>query len=222
VALGSIHRNQKAWDRSEEQYSRAIELDPENAEAYLQYSQMLMDVGRLNQAIRVVGRAVELDPGITVTRKVLAAARLMAGQYEEALAELDRADLNRTGLGNLEIWVDAAAKIALGRYDELRALPDAQSADLHTREEVDQAIRMIQSGDIDAIPEDIMFPIILMRFGRDDEAAELLLSHYRVDPRINFGVHWMPLFDPIRQHPAYLTMMRESNLEGVTPDRPVP
>jgi hypothetical protein len=30
----------------------------------------------------------------------------------------------------------------------------------------------------------------------------------------------MPLFDPIRDHPAYLQMLKEAHLEGVTPDRP--
>jgi hypothetical protein len=30
------------------------------------------------------------------------------------------------------------------------------------------------------------------------------------------------MFDPIREHPAYLETLRVLNLEGVTPDRPTP
>ncbi|MEE8487942.1 MAG: tetratricopeptide repeat protein [Gemmatimonadota bacterium] len=221
VALGSVHRNRMQWGRSEAEYLRASELDPENAEAHFQYAQFLMDVGRLNEAIREIELSIELDPGVPVTGKMLAAARLMVGQYEEALAELDRAEPGRTGTGNLERWVDASANIALGRYDALRSMPGMQ-ADTRSPESVDLAIQMIQSGDIDLLSDDFIEPVILMQFGRDDAAAELLLSQFRVNPILNIGIHWMPLFDPIRDHPAYLTMLREANLEGVTPDRPAP
>lgn len=221
VAFGSVLRNRMEWTASEAQYLRAFELDPENAEAYLQYTQLLMDVGRLNEAITAGERAIQLDPGVGVSRRVLAAARLMGGQYEEALAELDRADPNRTGLGNLERWIDATAKIALGRYDELLGLPSLAAMG-DSEEAVQRTIRMIQSGDIDGIPENHLYPAILMAFGREEATAELFLSQARLDPVVNIGLHWMPLFDPIREHPAYLTMMREANLEGVTPDRPVP
>lgn len=81
---------------------------------------------------------------------------------------------------------------------------------------------MLRDGDIDGIPDDYMYPAILMAFSRDDDAAELLLRHFRVDPIMNIALHWMPLFDPIREHPAYLTMLREANLEGVLPDRLMP
>lgn len=221
VALGSVHRNRMQWGRSEAEYLRAAELDPENAEAHFQYAQFLMDVGRLDEAIRKIELSIELDPGVPVTGKMLGAARLMDGQYEQALAELDRAEPGRTGRGNLERWVDASANIALGRYDELRSLPDMQG-DTHRSQDIDLAIQLIQSGDIDALSEDFMYPVILMQFGREDAAAELLLSQFRVAPILNIGIHWMPLFDPIRNHPAYLTMLREANLEGVTPDRSKP
>lgn len=222
VALGSVLRNRLEWNSAEDEYLRALELDPENAEAHLQRAQLLMDLGRLTEAIQVVQQSVTLDPGVVVSRKVLAAARLMGGQYEEALAELDRAEPDRTGTGNLELWVDATAKIALGRYDELHALPATNLFRMDSEQEVQRTIRMIQSGNIDGIPEQLMSPAILIVFGRDDAAAELMLSQFRLDPILNIGLNWMPLFDPIRDHPAYLTMLREANLEGVTPDRPVP
>jgi len=223
VALGSVLRNRNVWERSEAEYLRALELDPENAEAYLQYTQLLMDVGRLSEATRLGERAIELDPGVAVSRRVLAAAWLMGGQYEEALAELDRADPMRDGTGNLERWVDATAKLALGRHEEILALPSVGAREFERDpQEVARALQMIRSGNIDDIPEDYMDPAVLMAFGREDAAAELLLRQYRVDPILNIGLHWMPLFDPIRDHPAYLAVLREANLEGVEPDWPAP
>lgn len=223
VALGSVLRNRNVWERSEAEYLRALELDPENAEAYLQYTQLLMDVGRLREAISMGERSIELDPGVAISRRVMAAARLMGGQYEEALAELDRADPMRDGTGNLERWVDATAKLALGRHEEIVALPSVGAAEMRRDpQDAALALEMIRSGNIDDIPEGYMDPAVLMVFGREDAAAELLLRQYRIDPILNIGLHWMPLFDPIRDHPAYLAVLREADLEGVTPDWPAP
>ena len=220
VALGSVHRNRSQWAESESEYQRAFELDPENPEAHLQYGQLLMDVGRLTEAIEVLQRAIALDPGVVVSRKVLAAARLMAGQYEATLVELDVADPDRLGINNLERWADATAKIALGRFDEIVTLPTILAFEMHRPEEVARATESLRAGRIDEIPDELMAPQILMAFGREDAAAELMLEQFRIDPILNIGLHWMPLFDPIREHPAFLTMMREANLEGVEPDRP--
>ncbi|HUE96512.1 MAG TPA: tetratricopeptide repeat protein [Longimicrobiaceae bacterium] len=220
VALGSVHRNRLQWARAETEYARALELDPENPEAHLQYAQLFMYLGRLPDAIEELQRAIELDPGVLVAGRLLAAARLMAGQYEEALAELDRHEPSRSGLANLESWVESSALIALGRYDELRALPLPQMIGPNQDEEAAVALEIVRSGDIDLLPEPYAHPFILMGFGREDEAAERLLEDFRVDPRLHVGLHWMPLFDPIRDHPAYLQMVREANLEGVVPERP--
>jgi len=220
VALGSVYRNRQEWSQSRTEYARAIELDPENSEAYLQYAQLLMATGELTEAIGAAERSVALDR-LAVGLRVLGAARMIAGQYQRALDELDRSDPYRTGRGNLESWVDASANIALGRYDALRSLPSADPAVALSPEEVERAIRALQAGDLDAIPADLRSPIILMRFGRADEAAEGLLAYFRTN-RTNLGICWMPLFDPIREHPAYLEMLKEAQLEGVTPDRPTP
>jgi TolB-like protein len=217
VALGSVHRNRQEWSQASAEYERAIALDPENAEAYLQYAQLLMNTGSLADAVHAAERSVALDR-LPVSLRVLAGARLMAGQYERALEDLDRSDPHRTGRRNLEAWVDASANIALGRYEALRSLPSPLAV-TYPPEEVERAIRAVRAGDIDAIPSPLQSPVILMKFGRADEAAEKLLSDFKTNPTM-LGIHWMPLFDPIRDHPAYLQMLKEAGLEGVTPDRP--
>jgi len=223
VALGSVHRNRMEWEQSEADYLRALELDPENAEAYLQYAQLLSNVGRLDEAIRVTERSIELDR-IPIAFRLLGAARLMAGQYERAIDELDRGNPERTGRGNLEIWVEASAKIALGRYDDLRALPSVRGVGVgdYPADDERRGLRAIRGGDIDAIPGHLQDPLIFMQFHRPGEAAEKLLANFRLDPRRNLGTHWIPAFDPIRDHPAYLQMLREADLEGVSPERPAP
>ncbi|HSM08449.1 MAG TPA: tetratricopeptide repeat protein [Gemmatimonadota bacterium] len=217
VALGSVYRNRREWSEARTEYETALELDPENAEAYLQYAQLLMSTGALVDAIHAAERSVVLDR-LPISLRVLAAARLIAGQYEQALEELDRSDPHRTGHRNLESWVDASANVALGRYEALRNLPSPASV-TYPPEEIERSIRALQAGDIDAIPLPLVSPVTLMKFGRADEAAKKLLSDFRTNPTA-LGIHWMPLFDSIREHPAYLELLKEANLEGVAPDRP--
>ena len=53
--------------------------------------------------------------------------------------------------------------------------------------------------------------------GQHARAAERLLEEAQSRPKWALTILWMPLFDPIRQQPAYLEALRVLNLEGVTP-----
>jgi adenylate cyclase len=216
VVLGSVHRNRYEWPAARAEYETAIEIDSENAEAYLQYSQLLLALGETTDGLRLAERSAALDR-LPIAVRNLAYAHLVAGQYEQALDVLDQSDPNRSERVDWPAWIDETANLALGRYGELSALQG--------RGWDERIIRALQAGDIDALPNSAQ-AIILMNFGRADEAAERLLSNYlryrdrHVDPGAFLTVPWMPLFDPIREHPAYLQALREANLEGVTPDRP--
>lgn len=56
-------------------------------------------------------------------------------------------------------------------------------------------------------------PLFLMPIGQHDKAARALLEQARADPLLALQVMWMPLFDPIREHPAYLETLRVLNLD---------
>jgi serine/threonine-protein kinase len=74
-----------AWTDAEQEFKRALELNPSSADAYDYYGRMLSALERHDEAIAMLTRAQELDP--LAHRVDVATALLRAGRYEEALRE---------------------------------------------------------------------------------------------------------------------------------------
>jgi TolB-like protein len=222
VALGSVHRNRLEHDLAEAEYLRALELDPDSGEILTQYAQLLMNVGRLNEEIHVSERSIELDR-LAVRYLIKAAAQMVAGEYEGALATTEEGlALDPARRTNLAGWITTLSNIALGRFEALDPAtfsiqswqaPEAVSA---------RAVHALRTRSYEEYPPELLHPVVLMAFGRPDEAARVFLRMSREDPRFAAGMHWMPVLDPIREHPAYLEAVADLNLVGVVSDRAAP
>ena len=78
-----------AWDYSaaEREYKRAVELDPNSAIAHSEYSFLLVDLGRTEDALKEIRRAHELDP-LSLYIAANAGFRLLSSRrYDEAIAQ---------------------------------------------------------------------------------------------------------------------------------------
>jgi tetratricopeptide (TPR) repeat protein len=75
------------WSGAQKEFTRAIELNPSYATAYHWYSHYLVAVGRTDDAVVAIKRAVELDPfGVTINIW-LAKTLYYARQYDAALEQ---------------------------------------------------------------------------------------------------------------------------------------
>jgi serine/threonine-protein kinase len=81
--------NEFDWDGAEEEFKRALELTPGNADVYDLYGRMCSALERHDESIAMLRRAQELDP--LMHRVDLATAYLRAGRYDEALESAQRA-----------------------------------------------------------------------------------------------------------------------------------
>jgi len=94
------------WTRSEQEFRRAIELNPNYATAHQWYSYYLSAMGRFSEAVEEARKAQQIDPLSLSINTTLAGRYRDLGQYAQA------ADLN---LRTLEMDPDfAPAHIALG------------------------------------------------------------------------------------------------------------
>jgi tetratricopeptide (TPR) repeat protein len=74
------------WEAADSAFRRAIALDTEYAVARYWYADLLLIVGRIDEAIAQGERAVALDPASPVAQHVLGTALAYDGRYEEAIA----------------------------------------------------------------------------------------------------------------------------------------
>src|SRR5580765_3543522 len=70
------------WRRAEQEYQRAIELDPNSAQAHNQYAELLQVQGRTAEAVREAEKAAQLDP-VNLPRQV-GYPYFTARQYDQA------------------------------------------------------------------------------------------------------------------------------------------
>ena len=89
TALGaSIFWHDWNWNEAENQLKRAIELDPNSAEAHLFYAHLLSNTGRHAEALAEIKRGRELDPFSPFVNALEGQFLVHAGKPDEALARL--------------------------------------------------------------------------------------------------------------------------------------
>jgi TolB-like protein/DNA-binding winged helix-turn-helix (wHTH) protein/Flp pilus assembly protein TadD len=115
------------WQGSVAGFERAIALNPNSAPARHWYSHCLRAVGRLDDALREIKSALELDPLSLMINTNVATALLYAGRLEEAEVEYRRTlELDAAWLPAL--WGLGRAQVQLGRSDGLESLRRAARA----------------------------------------------------------------------------------------------
>jgi serine/threonine-protein kinase len=76
------------WNEAENQYKRALELNPNGADTHLYYAQLLSNTGRAAEALAEIKRARELDPYSPFLSTLEGQFLNQAGKSDESLARL--------------------------------------------------------------------------------------------------------------------------------------
>jgi non-specific serine/threonine protein kinase len=85
VVLGYVNLQSWEWDHVESEFLRALELNPNNADAYQKYTLFLTAQGRHEEALASIHKARKLDPLSLPLRFGVISNCLMAGHYDEAV-----------------------------------------------------------------------------------------------------------------------------------------
>jgi serine/threonine-protein kinase len=75
------------WRRAEEEYRRALQLDPSNADAHRMYAHLLSNTGRHAEAFREADAALQLDPLSLLNSAMRGQFLLHGGEIDAAIAE---------------------------------------------------------------------------------------------------------------------------------------
>ena len=83
----NLNKPEKAYD----DFSRAIDIDPTRADAYVGRANTLSTLGRYEEALPDYNRAIEIDPELANAYANRGSAHSQTGQYEKAIADYEKA-----------------------------------------------------------------------------------------------------------------------------------
>jgi eukaryotic-like serine/threonine-protein kinase len=119
AVLGQIAFMSWQWQSAEQEFVKAIQLDPSNEYAREKYAFFLAARGRPDQGIQQMVRVRELDPLSPTAAFSTATALQYAGRYDEALVESERA-LTLDPTNPIAHVVHGRLLDALGRFDDAK------------------------------------------------------------------------------------------------------
>ena len=214
---------------------KAVELDPDNAEAYASRGLALSLSGKFDEAGEKFEKAIELNPKLYEAHYFYARALFGQGKHDEAVEEFQLACevnpedyqapffLAQTYLSlgkrayaaaNLRQAVEAVRKHLAFHADDARALylgagGLVELGDLEIAQEwVSKAL------EIDPDDSLVLYNVacVFAQLGDNDEALDCL-ERSTLSVGSSEAVNWMkndPYFDPLREHPRYKALIESA------------
>ncbi|MDQ3918332.1 MAG: protein kinase, partial [Acidobacteriota bacterium] len=214
------------WKGAEEEFRRAIELNPDYSPAHFAYSNLLMITGRYEEAIRESERNKALDPFSPPAILNVGRAHYFARRYDDAITYCNQV-LDKQPQNESALYVLGASYLQKGRYHKgIEALERLYSVNplfaaaplgyaygkVRRRAE---ALRIL--GALPELSKGRPVPaqekaIISIGLNDRDRAFMYLEQAYneRFSSLISLSVE--PLFDDIRADPRYADLARRMNL----------
>lgn len=82
--------SERNWQAAEKSLQKAIEIDPNNANAFLRYGYFLINVGEFDKALIKLEKARELNPLSPIVQSNIGLAHLCARNYPQAIEQLEK------------------------------------------------------------------------------------------------------------------------------------
>jgi TolB-like protein len=222
AALGAVQFMQFRYAEADVEFRRAVDLNPNYANAYNWYGLLLASRGEPEAALNALDRARSLDPLSAVILNTLSLAQLEAGLVEESLATIERAKTLRSEVFLPNYYRSIRSRLALGRIEE--AVADARvitrERDRSPRWAVDaDAIVALRAASLDAEaqahadwarahypPESYHQGMILAALGRHAEAWQYL---ERMPPTQTRDLFYWTCWDEVRDTPAFAALIEK-------------
>ena len=228
VLLAEVYQKQWQWSDAEAEFKRALELNSNDAGAYVGYAKWLLCQGRTDEALAWVQRARELDPlggagitplgGVAITNGFIL---FHARRYDEAIRELRNDDPDH--------WILGLALIANGQPDEaITVLENALGTDRNPavmgvlvrayahagrRREalrlVNELKRRQQTSYVAAAP----FVNAYLGLGDNEQALVWLERAYQEQANMLQLIKVHPYFDPLRGDPRFVDLVHRVGLD---------
>jgi adenylate cyclase len=226
AALGNIAlQYDNDWEKAEEEFLRAIALNQSCLSAYQFLGSLLMVLERFEEAKDVFRRAIELDPG-GHHRDSLARAEIESGHVEEGLRLFEEGGGPHAHLPAHRIHLGFIYLTAGKRAEALR-IADAPVPDDSEEVAFDHALlnallgrpeaaRKIatstERGEATTYTSASHLAMLYSAIGEKSRALDLLERDDREGDRILWLTYRGVFFDPLRDEPRFLALLRKNRL----------
>lgn len=217
------------WTVAEDEYKAAIALNSSYPTVHLGYAELLSSVGRHDEAIAQMRRALELDPLSPVYSSNLGRFLYHARRYDEAIEVLQQTLARDPGR------VYARAHLAMcyeekGMYAEERrefelitaafkGQPGPGLAHFYARSGESLKARRMAEQLKDAAKDSDWFFLagVYAALGDKDEAFAALNNAYKKRDFFLVFLKVHPYMDPLRSDPRYIELLRRIGADGTNP-----
>jgi TolB-like protein/Tfp pilus assembly protein PilF len=221
TSMGRI-RGMHGWDWSvgEEHFKRAIELNPNYADAYISYGGLLNRLGRSNEAVAERKKGLALDPLSRPMTALLGRTLLLSSRYDEAIKQLQEAlEMDPTWLtprANLvsAYWFNGMYEEAITQAEKVASLGGNQTRPVFLRQVASgnraDAMTTLENW-VGLTPTGNAYRYAML--GEKDLAIDWMTTaideryHNITTAKVN------PFFDPIRDDPRFQDLLLRMNLQ---------
>jgi serine/threonine-protein kinase len=217
------------WVNSEKEFKLALELNPNYATAHHWYSQWFLNMGRLEESLRMISRAVELDPVSQAILKDKGLTLYYSRQYDDTIKmarkalELDPHYAAAHRLLSLayqgkELFDDAIAEnrywgALTGNQIETTVALAQLYAVSRQREDAKKLVEVVEQDKlmIDQVYRGLA--LVYAALGENDSAFKWLEESYqrREESLLNLKVD--PKADRLRSDPRFIALLRQIGVE---------
>jgi serine/threonine-protein kinase len=210
------------WEAADEQFQRALELNPSYATARHWYGNYLSDLGREDAALTEIRRALEIDPHSPIINRDVAWPLFHSGRYDEAVAHLDQVLAKFPGYLAAERLRARALSMRGDVEDALRQFQEQHARDPSPRSRCELAWAYARAGRKDAATRELRaalaaerglyyydVAVVYAALGRSGEALEALRRAIDERDPTMVNVKHDPRLASLRGDPRYARLLAQ-------------
>jgi TolB-like protein/DNA-binding winged helix-turn-helix (wHTH) protein/Tfp pilus assembly protein PilF len=225
VSLGTIKfRYEWKWTDAEQDFRRALEINPSFGMAHHDYAWFLVAMQRFDEGIEHMKLAQRFDPLSPLANSDVGWVYLMARRYDEAIAQINRTLELEPAFGSALACLERAYTLSGRPREALETLlkETGESETFAQNGEAEQAIRLLYRKRLDrkleAIKKQRSSPYSLATTcaaaGQRDQAFVWLERAFDERDPMLVAARTDPAFDPLRNDARFATLIKQIGFEN--------
>jgi DNA-binding winged helix-turn-helix (wHTH) protein/Tfp pilus assembly protein PilF len=212
------------WTIAEQEFLRALEINPSNSSIYHSFGSFLLAMGRFSEASDHLNKALELDPLSPLINASMAYPHYFLRQYDQAISALEAAI-------DLDTYFPLTYKILGDSYTEKGMYEDAAAAykkgmdliGLHPvqlaylgrslalsgkKQQAIKILHQLQAASKKGYVSPTSFAVIYSGLGDQDQTLDSLEESYRERCNNLIYMNVQPAFDCLRSSPRFISLIQ--------------